>query len=87
MNAELLDLLEKLDAAATPAPWQPKCGFTNGKDADWTKDDSFVGWETMPDISAERRAFAKGADCHLVCLLRTHASELIAAARRNLPPD
>lgn len=86
MNAELLDLLEKLDAAASSAPWMPRSGSTNVNDSDWQFDDSFVGWETVPDISADRRPFAKGADCHLVCLLRTHARELIAAARKTLVP-
>ena len=85
MTAELLDHLAELEAAASPAPWTPQCGFSDATDADWHRNDFFVGWEIEPDNSADRRAFAKGADCHLVCLLRTHARELIEAARQSLP--
>lgn len=87
MTAKLLDHLAELEAAASPAPWTPRSGSTVINDADWQRDDSFGGWEIDPDNSAERRPFAKGADCHLVCLLRTHAKELIAAARQVLPPS
>ena len=75
MTQQYLDRLAELEAKATPGPWRADTLLGGRK--------PIVG---TPEVDGEGEIIFEGydrPDCELAAMLRNHARELIAAARRS----